>query len=88
MKIKPLKNRVLIKPDKVDSKTPGGIIIPENAKEKTQIGTVTCIGESELSGTVSVGQRVMYEKYTGIPIKDGEDDYLIVKLADLIAVIE
>jgi len=87
MKIKPLKDRVLIKLEKADGKTPGGIIIPENAKEKTQTGIITRVGETEQCA-VSVGQKVMYEKYVGIPVKDGDDDYLIVKLNDLIAVVE
>jgi len=89
MKIKPLKDRVLIKLDKVEKISTGGIIIPESVgKEKTRFGTVVSTGDHESIPANLVGQRIMYDVYAGIPVKDGDDEYLILNVKDLIAVIE
>jgi chaperonin GroES len=90
MKLKPLADRVLVKQEKAETKTASGIIIPETAQEKTQTATVTAVGpgtEKEKM-TVNVGDRVMYDKYAGTSVKIDGDDYLIVKMSDIIAVIE
>jgi len=90
MKLKPLADRVLVKQEKAETKTASGIIIPETAQEKTQSATVTAVGpgtEKEKM-TVKVGDRVMYDKYAGTSVKIDGDDYLIVKMSDIIAVIE
>ncbi|MCR5289457.1 MAG: co-chaperone GroES [Treponema sp.] len=90
MKIRPLADRVLAKPEKAESKTAGGIIIPEAAQEKTQTATVTAVGPGteDEKITVKVGERVMYDKYAGTAIKIDGEDYLILKNNDIIAVIE
>ncbi len=90
MKLKPLADRVLLKQDKAETKTASGIIIPETAQEKTQTATVEAVGtgtEKEKI-TVKVGDRVMYDKYAGTQVKIDGEDYLIVKNADIIAVVE
>ena len=84
MKIKPLADRVLVKPVKAEAKTASGIIIPEAAQEKTQTATVEAVGP----GTVKVGETIMHDKYAGTQIKIDGEDYLIVKNSDIIAVIE
>lgn len=90
MKIKPLADRVLVKNDKAETKTASGLIIPEAAQEKTQTATVVAVGpgtEKE-KVTVSVGEKIMYDKYAGTQIKIDGEDHLILKMSDIIAVIE
>jgi chaperonin GroES len=90
MKVKPLADRVMVKLEKNESKTAGGIIIPDTAQEKTQTGTVVSAGpgtEKEKI-TVSPGQKVMYDKYAGTQVKIDGVEHLILKMSDIIAVIE
>ncbi|MBR1714278.1 MAG: co-chaperone GroES [Treponema sp.] len=90
MKLKPLADRVLLKQEKAESKTASGIILPEAAQEKTQTATVEAVGpgtEKEKI-TVKVGDRVMYDKYSGTQVKIDGEEFLIVKNSDIIAVIE
>ena len=90
MKIKPLADRVLVKNEKAESKTASGIIIPEAAQEKTQTAKVVAVGPGteEDKITVKVGERIMYDKYAGTQIKINNEDNLILKMSDIIAVIE
>ncbi|MCR5724923.1 MAG: co-chaperone GroES [Treponema sp.] len=90
MKLKPLADRVLLKQAKAETKTASGIIIPETAQEKTQEAVVEAVGPGTEKDkiTVAVGDRVMYDKYAGTQIKMDGEDYLIVKMSDIIAVIE
>ena len=90
MKIKPLADRVLVKNEKAESKTASGIIIPEAAQEKTQTAKVVAVGPGteEHKITVKVGERIMYDKYAGTQIKINNEDHLILKMSDIIAVIE
>lgn len=88
MTVKPLDDRVMVKLEKTESKTAGGIIIPDTAQEKTQTGTVTAIGDNKDIIKVSVGQKVMYDKYAGTQIKVDGVEYLILKMSDIIAIIE
>lgn len=90
MKVKPLADRVLVKNDKAESKTASGIIIPEAAQEKTQTATVVAVGPGtdEEKITVKAGDRIMYDKYAGTQVKIDGEEHLILKMADIIAVIE
>jgi chaperonin GroES len=88
MKVKPLADRVMVKLEKNEAKTAGGIIIPETAQEKTQTGVVVAIGDDKDVITVKVGDKVMYDKYAGTQIKIDQDEHLIIKMADIIAVID
>jgi chaperonin GroES len=88
MKIKPLADRVLVKLEKNEAKTAGGIIIPDTAQEKTQTGSVVAVGDDTEVIKVSVGQKVMYDKYAGTQIKVDSEEHLILKMQDIIAVIE
>ena len=87
MNFKPLGERVLLKAEKSEEKTAGGIFIPQAAQEKTQIATVVAVGDSE-EIKVKVGDKVLHDKYAGTEIKDGGDDYLIVNAQDILAVIK
>lgn len=89
MKVKPLADRVLLKADKAETKTASGIIIPDAAQEKTQTAIVEAVGPGTEKDpvTVKVGERIMYDKYSGTQIKIDGEEYLIVKMSDIIATI-
>ncbi|MDY7027325.1 MAG: co-chaperone GroES [Spirochaetota bacterium] len=87
MKIKPLGDRVLVKPEEVEEKTAGGIFIPQAAQEKTQSGVVVAVGEDETI-TVKKGQKVMYDKYANTAVNMDNVDYLLVHYSDILAIIE
>ena len=89
VKIKPLADRVLVKPQEAEAKTASGIIIPDSAKEKPQRGKVVAVG----SGTkddkmeVKVGDVVLYGKYSGTEISVDGKEYLIMRQDDVFGVI-
>ena len=95
LNLKPLGDRVVIEPEAdTDSTSPGGIIIPDTAKEKPQQGTVVAAGPGRTSddGTVvemgvSVGDSVIYSKYAGTEYTQGGTEYLIVRGSDILAVV-
>jgi chaperonin GroES len=90
MKVKPLGDRVMVKLEKSETKSTGGIIIPDTAQEKTQQGTVVEVGSGTEKDPVLVktGQKVMYDKYAGTQIKIHGEEHLILKMSDIIAVVE
>lgn len=88
MKIKPLADRVLIKMEEAETKTASGLFIPQTAQEKTQQGVVVTIGDDTETITVKVGDKVIYDKYAGTPIKMDGDEHLILQMQDIIAIIE
>ena len=88
MKIKPLEDRVLLKIDQGDQKTKGGLYIPETAQEKTQTGRVGAVGDDKDVIKVKVGDKVMFDKYAGTNVKIDDEEHLVVKMSDLIAVVE
>ena len=88
MKITPLGDRVLVKITESEEKTKGGLFITQTAQEKTQTGVVSAIGDDKDAIKVKVGQKIMYDKYAGTTIKIENVDYLIVKAADIIAIVE
>lgn len=88
MTVKPLADRALVKPEKTEAKTASGIIIPDTAQAKTQIATVIAIGDDKEKIKVVPGQKVMYDKYSGTPVKIDGEDHLILKSVDIMAVIE
>ena len=88
MKVRPLADRVLVKVDKVETKTAGGIIIPDTAQEKTQTAVVIAVGDDKEKIKVSVGQKVIHDKYAGTQIQIDGVDHLILKSNDLVAVVE
>jgi chaperonin GroES len=88
MKVKPLTDRVLVKLEKNEAKTAGGIIIPDTAQEKTQTGLVVAVGDDKEAIKVKAGDKVMYEKYAGTQDKIDGVEHLVIKIADILAVIE
>ena len=87
MKIKPLSDRVLVKVEEVEEKTASGIFIPQTAQEKTQIAAVIEIGDDE-EITVKVGDKIMYDKYAGTTIKVDGADHLLLRMTDILPIIE
>jgi len=88
--IKPLADRVIVQQAKAETKTASGIIIPDTAQEKPQKGNVVAVGKgtSENPITVKVGDSVLYGKYAGTELKYAEEDYLIMKESDILAIID
>ena len=87
MTVKPLGERVLVKMDKVEEKTAGGIYSPQTAQqEKTQIAVIEAIGADVK--TVKAGQKILHDKYAGTSVKIDGEDYLILNIKDVLAVIE
>ncbi|MCH2034558.1 co-chaperone GroES [Tenacibaculum sp. MEBiC06402] len=89
LNIKPLADRVLVEPAAAETTTASGIIIPDNAKEKPQKGTVVAIGTGKKDEplTVKVGDTVLYGKYSGTELKFEGKDYLMMRESDIMAII-
>jgi chaperonin GroES len=88
IKVQPLGARVLIRPDtEAESRTSGGLYIPETAKEKPQTGFVIAIGDDE-DIKVEIGQKVLFPKYSGAEIKLEGVNHLIMDSDDILAIIK
>ena len=89
MSIKPLADRVLIKPAAAEEKTVGGIIIPDSAKEKPLKGEVVAVGHGtkDEEMVVKEGDNVLYGKYAGTEIEFEGEKYLIMRQSDVLAII-
>ncbi|MFB9861949.1 co-chaperone GroES [Rufibacter immobilis] len=92
--LKPLADRVIVLPAAAEEKTKSGIIIPDTAKEKPQRGEVVAVGEGKISdqgvlvkSQLKVGDQVLYGKYAGTEISLDGADYLIMREADILAVL-
>ena len=94
MTLKPLGDRVVLKQLEAEETTKSGIVLPGNSKEKPQqaeiiaVGPGTVIDGKEVKMEVSVGQKVTYSKYAGTEVKLDEEEYIIVKQSDILAVVE
>lgn len=95
LKIKPLFDYVLIRPLAQEDKTPSGIVLPDSAKEKPQVGEIMAVGpgahnpEGKLMPIlVKSGQKVMYKKWGGNEIKVGFEEWLLVEQKDIMAIVE
>ena len=95
MNIKPLGDRVLVKPLEEEEQIRGGIIIPDTAKEKPQQGEVVAVGPGKIADDgkslpmhVEVGQIVLYGKYAGTDVKIDDDEYLIMSESDIFGIIK
>ena len=95
MKIRPLQDRILVKRLEETTKTKGGIIIPDTAKEKPQEGEVVAVGKgrvledgSQRALDVKKGDRILFGKYSGTDVKIDDEDYLIMREDDVLGVIE
>lgn len=95
MKYKPLGDRLLVKPRESEEKTKSGIVLPDSAKEKPQIGDVVAAGEGardedgkRIPMEVKVGDVVLYSKYAGTEVKIDGVEHLILKESDVLAIVE
>ncbi len=89
VKIKPLAYRVVVKAAEAETKTAGGIIIPDSAKEKPQKGTVVAVGpgKKDEPTSVKVGDSILYGKYSGTEINIEGTEYLIMRESDIYAIL-
>ena len=89
LNIRPLADRVIIEPAAAETKTASGIIIPDTAQEKPQRGRVVAVGPGKKDEpmTVSVGDAVLYGKYSGTEFKYEGGEYLIMREADIMAIV-
>ncbi|OKH19833.1 co-chaperone GroES [Hydrococcus rivularis NIES-593] len=92
--VKPLGDRVFVKVSPSEEKTAGGILLPDTAKEKPQIGEVVAVGPgkrnddgSRSEPEVKVGDKVLYSKYAGTDVKLGGEDYVLLSEKDILAIV-
>ncbi|MDD4364381.1 co-chaperone GroES [Aminithiophilus ramosus] len=95
MQLKPLADRIVVKAVTQESRTKGGIVLPETAKEKPQEGEVAAVGTGKILENgqklpleVKVGDRVIYSKYAGTEVKIEGEEYLILSERDVLAIVE
>ena len=92
--IQPLFDNVLIKPLEAEEKLPSGIVLPDTAREKPQVGLVMAVGPGStddkgnpIKMAVKVGQKVMYKKWGGNEVKVGGEELMIVEQKDILAIV-
>ena len=95
LKLRPLGDRVLVKRIEQETQLPSGLVLPETAKDKPQIGEVLAVGPGTrtddgkyLPLEVKVGQKVAFPKYAGTELRLNGDEYLLLRESDLLAVVE
>jgi len=95
MKLRPLDDRIVIKQSQAEEKTSGGIILPDTAKEKPQMGTVIAVGPGALLDdgkrakmSVKKNDKVLYAKYMGSDVEIDNEKYVILKESDVLGIIE
>lgn len=95
MKIRPLRDKILVKRLEGEEKSKGGIIIPDSAKEKPMEGLVVAIGTGKLNDegkviplVVKVGDKILFAKYSGTEIKIEGDDHLVITEEEILGIIE
>ncbi len=95
MKVRPLQDRVLVKRVESESRSAGGIIIPDTAKEKPLEGVVIAVGPgkrlddgSRVTPEVKTGDRVLFGKYAGTEIKVDGEDHMILKESDILGILD
>ena len=95
MTIRPLHDRVVVRPVEAETRTTGGIVIPDSAAEKSGQGEVVAVGPGAVMDngeiralTVKVGDRVLYGKYSGSEVKLEGEELLVIRESDILAVIE
>ncbi|NLY84950.1 MAG: co-chaperone GroES [Tissierellia bacterium] len=93
MKLRPLGDRVVIKKIEVEEKTKSGIVLPSSAKEQPQMAEVIAIGADILNDEkkkeqIKIGDKVIFSKYAGTEVKVDDDELTILKLTDILAVVE
>jgi chaperonin GroES len=96
MNLKPLDDRIVVKPNEAETQTASGLVIPDTAKEKPQQGSVLAVGPGKRSDTsgelipldIKVGDTVLYSKYGGTEVTVNGDDLLVLNARDVLAIVE
>ena len=91
MNLKPLGDRVVIKKVEAEEKTEGGIILPDSAKEKPQMAEVLALGEKILDdekSQIKIGDKVIFSQYAGTEINIDDEELTVLKLNDILAIVE
>ncbi|MBW1974835.1 MAG: co-chaperone GroES [Deltaproteobacteria bacterium] len=95
MRLRPLHDRVIVQRIEEEAKTPGGIIIPDTAKEKPQQGKIIAVGNGKILDdgkviplTVKEGDHILFSKYAGTEVKIQGEEYLIMREDDILAIVE
>jgi len=95
MKIKPLGDRVVVKPLEAQEKSKGGIIVPDTAKEKPQEGKVVAVGKGRvtddgkvIAAEVKVNDKVLYGKYSGTEITVDSEEYVVLHESDILGIVD
>ncbi len=93
--LKPLFTNVLIKPVEAEATTASGIVLPDTAQEKPQMGIIMAVGEGDTTAEgkkiemkVKVGQKVVYKKWGGNEVKVGTEEWTIIDQRDILAIVE
>ncbi|MCL6633202.1 MAG: co-chaperone GroES [Alicyclobacillus herbarius] len=92
--LRPLADRVVVRPVEREEKTASGIVLPDTAKEKPQEAEVIAVGPGRLEDgkrvelDVKVGDRVLYSKYAGTEVKVNDEELLILRESDILAIVE
>lgn len=94
-KITPLFDNVLVKPLEAETKLPSGIVLPDSAKEKPQVGEIMAVGSgttdekgNKVTMVVNVGDKVMYKKWGGNEVKVNGEEWMIVEQKDILAIVK
>ena len=87
MRLRPIGERVVVKPKEAEEKTKSGIYIPESAQEKNNEGTIVALGTAK-DFPVKVGDHVLFEKFTGTELEVDGEKYIIFQMKDIIGVLE
>lgn len=94
MKIKPLADRVVVRPLEAEEKTKGGLYVPDSAKERPQQGEIVAVGPGRVTDDgkkvppeVKVGDRILYGKYSGTEVNFEGTEYLIMRESDIFAIL-
>jgi len=96
MNLKPLEDRIVVRPNEAETQTASGLVIPDTAKEKPQQGEVLAVGPGKRSDTsgdlipvdIKVGDTVLYSKYGGTEVAVGGEDLLVLNSRDVLAIVE
>ena len=95
MNIRPLDDRLIVKREAEERKSPGGIVIPDNATEKPAFGKVIAVGKGKIldngqvrAPDIKVGDKVLFGKYSGTEVKVDSDEFVVMREEDVMAVVE
>ncbi|MDO4605118.1 MAG: co-chaperone GroES [Helcococcus sp.] len=88
MKIRPIGERLVLKAIKKEEKTSSGILMPDSAIEKPEYAEVVAIAKEIEDKNIKINDKVVYTKYKGTSIKDGDEEYILIDFEDILGIIE